>query len=67
MRKALITAAAAAGLLLLTACGPATVLACPTEDYSGPTACHWDASKQGNGQGHSFMWTGSKVIYTGKG
>jgi hypothetical protein len=66
MRKSIITAAATGALLLLTACGPATALDCPSEDYSGPTACHWDASKQGNGQGQSFMWTGSKVIYSSK-
>lgn len=66
MRKALITAAATGALLLLTACGPATSLDCPSEDYSGPTACHWDASKHGNGRGMSFTWTGSAVIYTSK-
>lgn len=66
MFRTIITAAAAAGVaLLVSGCGagPAPRLACPSEDYSGPTACHWDASKQGNGAGVSFTWTGSKVIY----
>jgi len=64
MKKTFAAIAVTGALLLLTACGPAASLDCPTEDYSGPTACHWDASKHGNGQGTSFTWTGSTVIYT---
>jgi hypothetical protein len=63
--KHIIAAAAAAGIaLLVSGCSaPATVQACPEEDYTGPIACHWDAAAQGNGQGTSFFWTGSTIIY----
>lgn len=29
-------------------------------------ACYWDADTQGNGQGDSFIWTGSLTIHLSK-
>ena len=34
---------------------------CPTEDALLP--CYWDASRQGNGEGRSFVWTGDETFY----
>jgi hypothetical protein len=34
--------------------------ACVTEDSSGP--CYWDATKRGNGLGHSFVVTPDQKI-----
>ena len=42
----------------------ATVPPCATEDYDGPETCFWDAKVRSNGMGHSFIWDGTKVIYT---
>lgn len=35
---------------------------CASEDTEGSTACYWDASARGNGQGQSFIWTGSTTV-----
>lgn len=66
-------ALATTATLLTVACHPdtsttststATTLApCPTEDSTGP--CHWNASHQGDGNGHSFTRnTDGTVTYT---
>lgn len=41
-----------------------TYIPCIVEDYDGPDACFWDAGVRSNGKGHSFVWTGSKLVYT---
>lgn len=66
MKKTIAAAALAAGLLAGCAAPVAALPACQEEDYSGPGACYWDASQQGNGAGQSFTWTGSTVIYSSK-
>ena len=35
---------------------------CPTEDYA-LNPCYWDATRAGNGEGRSFVWTGDEVFY----
>ena len=59
--KAFLVLVLAAGL---TACDPAPLSPCPSEDYDGPTACVWDAQHQGNGMGRSFVWDGQTIHYT---
>lgn len=41
----------------------ATYLPCPTEDYSGPVGCYWDAATRSNGAGFSFFWDGNHTHY----
>lgn len=41
-----------------------TYIPCATEDYEGRTPCFWDAGARSNGKGQSFIWTGTRVVYT---
>lgn len=75
MNKTITAATVAAGLLLTGCQAPAVppvtgstgpAVPCITEDYDGPVACYWDASKRSNGLGLSFTWTGTEVIYSSK-
>lgn len=61
---ALLLAIAAAAAPAQPAPSPADYPACIT-DESGPEfpACYWNAAERGNRTGHSYIWTGSKVIY----
>ena len=43
-----------------------TIPPCASEDTEQATPCYWDAPTRGNGQGDSFIWTGSATIYTTK-
>lgn len=36
---------------------------CASEDSAGP--CYWDASRQGNGQGRSFVITDDNEVFYG--
>jgi hypothetical protein len=61
MKTLLVTLA----LLTLTACTPEvpTLAPCQTEDQT--TACYWDATQHGNGQGRSFIVTDSgSIVFT---
>lgn len=42
---------------------PTGPIGCPTEDYTGPQPCRWDALTRGNGYGRSFDWTGARRVF----
>lgn len=41
-----------------------TLPPCATDETpeAGMPACYWDAANRGNGQGGSFIWTGSHSV-----
>lgn len=60
--KRLASLALVAALVTLAGDGGRTLPPCPTEDS---VACHWDATKDGNGQGVSFDVDGNgRITYT---
>lgn len=52
MRLRTALCAAILGTLAGVVLSPSPLPPCPTEDSVG---CHWDAERQGNGQGRSFI------------
>ena len=55
-------AALVLALTWLTGTGAATTFA-PCETDEARTVCYWDAGTRGNGEGRSFLSTGTDVIY----
>lgn len=45
-----------------------TIPPCATDEApeAGISACYWDGATRGNGQGGSFIWTGSHTIHISK-
>lgn len=61
MKRTLIALAAiATGLTVVAITGGASLPYCIAEDS---TNCYWNAAKQGNGEGRSFIDLSGAVIY----